>query len=212
VNAPTALRRLGVLGLLLLLVVLAGPLWLPLFGTALAVSDDPAPAAAALVLEGTGKDALETAEAWRQAGLVDLVVIVEAPVKTHALEAYWSDFVAWGLAAPPPTPAAFLRIVRAPSTQARQQALAALPALQAVAARQVLIPGGGGIGSRLVAHELAAVFGPAGVTARLVRTGAGGREPDRWFQNADDRRAVLDSWLQLLVPYLSGYEAEGAGS
>ena len=33
-------------------------------------------------------------------------VIVEAPVKTHALVAYWSDFVRWGLAAPAATPPA----------------------------------------------------------------------------------------------------------
>jgi hypothetical protein len=45
----------------------------------------------------------------------------------------------------------------------------------------------------------------------MVRYGDAGRDPARWYQNADDRRAVLDSWLQLLVPFLSGYEP-GIGS
>jgi hypothetical protein len=47
--------------------------------------------------------------------------------------------------------------------------------------------------------------------SRFVPYGAAGRDASRWWQNADDRRAVLDSWLQLLVPFLSGYEA-GTGS
>lgn len=178
--------------------------WLPLFGTALAVSDPLTPADAALVLEGTGADAPDAVEAWRQQGLVHEVVIVEAPVKTHALIAYWSDFVRWGLARPSPTPAEYLRIVRAPSTQATQQALAALGALQSDNAHTVLVIGGGGIGSRTVERDLAGVFQPNGISLRMVANGASGRDPARWFQNAEDRRAVLDSWLQYLVPFLSG--------
>jgi hypothetical protein len=150
------------------------------------------------------------AEAWRQQGLVRDVVIVEAPVKTHALVAYWSDFVQWGLAPPSPTPATNLRVVRAASTQAGEQAAAALPALQSDAARSVLVLGGGGIGSRLVERQITDVLQPAGISARIVRYGDGGRDPAHWYQNAEDRRAVLDGWLQVLVPYLSGYDASGA--
>jgi hypothetical protein len=194
----------GALGVL----ALAAPLWLPQLGTALAVSDQVAPADVALVLEGTGSTAVPAAEVWRQQGLVHDVVIVEAPVRTHALEAYWSDFVRWGLADPSPTPADHLRVVRAPSTQAGQQADAALPALQADAAQSVLVLGGGGIGSRVVERQLSEVLQPVGISLRMVPYGGGttGRDPARWYQNAEDRRAVLDSWLQLLVPYLSGYQ------
>ena len=88
-------------------------------------------------MEGTGTDATDAAEAWRQQGIVHDVIIVEAPVKTHALVAYWSDFVRWVLAAPAPTPPEHLSLVRAPSTQAAQQASAALPVLQAQAAQRV---------------------------------------------------------------------------
>jgi hypothetical protein len=185
---------------------LALPLWLPLFGTALAVQDTLEAADAALVLEGTGRDVLDTAEAWRQQGIIHDVVVVEAPVKTHALVAYWSDFVRWGLAEQPATPAEHLRVVRAASTQAGKQAEAALPALEQVGARAVLVPGGGGIGSRLVERQVMAVVGPRGLNVRMVRAGRTDREPGRWYQNAEDRRAVLDSWLQLLVPFLSGYD------
>jgi hypothetical protein len=197
--------------IVVIVVVLAAPLWLPLLGTALAVSDPLVPADVALVLEGTGSAAVPAAEAWRQQGVVRDVVIVEAPVKTHALVAYWSDFVRWGLAEPAPTPADHLRIVRAPSTQAGQQAEAALPALQADAARSVLVVGGGGIGSRVVERQLAEVLQPAGIGLRVVAYtgGAASRDPAHWYQNAEDRRAVLDSWLQLLVPYLSGYDDSG---
>jgi hypothetical protein len=191
----------------LALVGVAAPLWLPLLGTTLAIEDPLKPADAALVLEGTGASATDAAEAWRQQGLVHDVVIVEAPVKTHALTAYWSDFVRWGLAAPSPTPAEHLRIVRAPSTQAGQQAQAALPALQADDGHAVLVLGGGGIGSRLVQQQLAAVFQPAGISLYMVRYGSEmTREPAGWFRNAEDRRAVMDSWLQLIVPLLGDYE------
>lgn len=186
------------------------PWWLPVFGTALTVQDAPAPADAALVLEGTGAEATDMAEAWRQQGLVHDVVIVEAPVKTHALVAYWSDFVRWGLARPSLTPPEYLRIVRSPSTQASQQAGAALPALEADHARTVLVIGGGGIGSRSVERDLASAFEPRGIGLRMVAYGSNRRDPARWFQNAEDRRAVLDSWLQLLVPFLSGYDEAGA--
>jgi hypothetical protein len=184
---------------------LATTLWLPWFGTALAVDDPPRTADVALVLEGTGLTAPAEAEAWRQQGLVRDVVIVEAPVKTHALTAYWSDFVRWGLAAPSPTPPEHLQVVRAPSTQAAEQARAALAALEVDSARAVLVPGGGGIGSRVVARELNSVLEPRGISLRMVRYGPpSGRDPAHWYQNAEDRRAVLDSWLQLLVPPLSG--------
>lgn len=186
------------------LVVLTFSAWLPLFGTALAVSDPPVNADVALVLEGTGIDAPSAVEGWRQEGLVRDVVIIEAPVKTHALVAYWSDFVRWGLAQPSPTPAEQLRVVRARSTQAGDQATAALPALQADNAHSVLVAGGGGIGSRVVERQVQAVLQPVGIDVRMVPYGGNGRDPRRWYANAEDRRAVLDSWLQLLVPYLSG--------
>lgn len=191
------------------LLAVAAPLWLPWLGTGLAASDALAPGDVALVLEGTGRDAVAVAETWRQQGLVHDVVIVEAPVKTHALVAYWSDFVRWGLADPSPTPAEHLRVVRAPSTQAGQQAEAALPALQLDGARSVLVVGGGGIGSRVVERQLNEVLQPAAISVRMVAyaSSSTGRDPAHWYQNAEDRRAVLDSWLQLLVPFLSGYDA-----
>jgi hypothetical protein len=195
------------LGGLAVLAALAVPVWLPTLGTALAVTDQLEPADVALVLEGTGATAPEVAEQWRRGGLVRDVVIVEAPVKTHALIAYWTDFVHWGLAAPSPTPPEHLRVVRAPSTQAGEQARAALAALRADQAHRVLVPGGGGIGSRLVKQELAAAFEPSGMRVRMVSDGGNpARDPGGWYQNAEDRRAVLDSWLQVLVPFLSGYE------
>src|SRR5207237_9319560 len=67
------------------------PGWLPWFGTALAVDAPLASGDVALVLEGTGAGASDAAEAWRQQGLVPDGVVVEAPVRTHALVAYWSD-------------------------------------------------------------------------------------------------------------------------
>ena len=185
-------------------VALTTSIWLPLLGTALTVSDPPLSADAALVLDGTGVQAPSAVEAWRQQDLVHDVVIVEAPLKTHALIAYWSDFVRWGLAQPSPTPSEHLRVVRAPSTQAGEQAIAALPALQADSARSVLVAGGGGIGSRVVERQLQEVLRPAGIDIRMVPYASNGRDPARWYENAEDRRAVLDSWLQLLVPYLSG--------
>jgi hypothetical protein len=205
-------RLLSAVILLAALSVLTAPLWVPSLGTGLTEDDPLAPADAALVLEGTGATATSVAETWRQQGLVHDVVIVEAPVKTHALVAYWSDFVRWGVAPPSPTPAEFLRVVRAPSTQAGEQATAALPALHADQAHAVLVLGGGGIGSRLVEQQVASVLTPAGLTSAIVNYGGGGRDASHWYQNAEDRRAVLDGWLQTLVPYLSGYDPSGPGA
>jgi hypothetical protein len=200
------MRRLIVALLILGLCAATGVVWVPWFGTALAVEQAVQAADVALVLEGTGKDALDAAESWRHQGLVRKVVVVEAPVKTHALVAYWSDFISWGLASPSPTPREHLRVIRAPTTQAAKQAEAALPALLEIQAQRVLVPGGGGIGSRLVERDLVSVLGRENIEPRMVRYGGRGRDPARWWQNADDRRAVLDTWLQLLVPFLSGYQ------
>ena len=73
----------------------------------------------------------------------------------------------------------------------------------------VLVVGGGGIGSRLVERQLNDVLQPAAISVRMVAYASSppGRDPAHWYQNAEDRRAVLDSWLQQLVPYLSGYDA-----
>ncbi len=199
------MRRVGVVAGVIALILVGGAMGVPALGTALTVSDPPARADVALVLEGTGADAISVVETWRQQGLVHEIVIVEAPVKTHALVAYWSDFVRWGLAAPSPTPAEYLRIVRAPNTQAGAQAEAALPSLAADGAHSMLVAGGGGIGSRVVEGQLQQVLGPEGISLRMVPYGTHGRDPADWIHNGDDRRAVLDSWLQLLVPYLSGY-------
>jgi hypothetical protein len=200
------MRAIRVLGLAVLLFAIATPVWLPSLGTALTVDEPLVAADVALVLEGTGADAPDVAERWRQQGLVRDVVIVEAPVKTHALVAYWSDFVRWGLAAPAPTPPDHLQVVRAASTAASEQARAALSALRDDSARAVVVLGGGGIGSRAVNQQVNGVFAPAGIRVSMVRYGDLGRDPSRWYQNAEDRRAVLDSWLQLLVPFLAGYE------
>src|SRR5436305_1200575 len=86
--------------------------------------------------------------------------------------------------------AATLRLVRALSTQAGEQARAALPALEDEGATSVLVAGAGGIGSRLVERQLREVFQPAGISPRMVQYGTSGREPARWYVNAEDRRAV----------------------
>src|SRR5258708_22118819 len=132
------MRRLALLTAVAIL-VLAAPMWLPLFGTALAVDESLQPADVALVLEGTGTEAMDAVEAWRRQGSVRDVVVVEAPIKTHALVAYWTDFVRWGLAPAAPTPPEHLRIARSPSTQAAEQAPAALPAVEELATKSTLV-------------------------------------------------------------------------
>jgi hypothetical protein len=188
------------LGVLLAAAVLAAPL----LGTFMVVDDQPpAPASAALILDGSAASALDGAEAWRQAGLVQDVVIVEGPIKTHALVAYWSDFVRWGLARPSPTPPEHLRVMRTEGLNPATQARAALPALEGLHASSVLTPGGW-LGSRLARRQLQSVLQPAGISVRLSSMGAPGRDPARWYTNAEDRRAVLDLWIQWLVPFVGG--------
>ena len=195
-------RATGLVGLGLLLgLALAAPVWLPLMGTLLVVDDPPAAAEVALVLDGSGSASLAGAEGWRQAGLVRDVVVVEGPIKTHALVAYWSDLVSRGLAPPAPIPPDHLRVVRAAGENPATQARAALPAVQTLGARSVLTAGGW-LGSRVARRQLESVFSPAGITVRLSRMTHGGRDPARWYTDPQDRRAVLDLWLQLAFPFL----------
>jgi hypothetical protein len=191
------------LGALLALAIGLAPLWLPLPGTLLVAEDAPQPADAALVLDGTATDVLEGVERWRREGLVRSVVMVEAPVRSHDIVAYWSDFVGYGVARPAPIPAEYLAVVRSASMAPATQARAALAALQALAVRSVLVPGGG-LGSRIVAREVSAVLAPVGITSRVTRLGPPRRDPARWYLDPEDRRAVLDFWLQMALPFLSG--------
>ena len=203
------IARLVAVILVCVVAVVAAPAWLPSFGSALAEDDPLQPADVALVLEGTGATATSVAETWRQQGLVHDVVVVKAPVKTHALVAYWRPSNgAWRRHRPRPRPtcASCARRRHKPG----EQATAAMPALEADAARSVLVLGGGGIGSRLVERQISDVLRPASISTRIVGYGDGGRDPAHWYQNAEDRRAVLDGWLQVLVPYLSGYDESGA--
>jgi hypothetical protein len=205
------MKTLARAGLLVVALVALAPQLLPLPGTFLVVDDVPRQADAALVLDAVGTGALEGAEQWRQAGLVRDVVVVEAPVKTHGLIAHWSDFVAWGMAPPARTPSDRLRVVRAASGQPADQARAAVPALQALGARTALAPGGG-MGSRVTQRELAAVLEPAGVQVHLARMAPPRYDAGRWYEAAEGRRAVLDLWLQLLVPYVAGGDSQPSDS
>lgn len=192
------------------LVLVLSPLWLPLAGLALVDVEAVETADAILVVHGAGPTAVERAEDARRAGTARWVVIVEGPVRTHAWTTYWTELVRLGLAQPAPTPPELLRIVRADSEQPAAQARAALPALQELGVRSVLVPAGG-LSSRLVGRDVRAVLGPAGIGVRVVQYAPPEREPGRWFFNADDRRYVLSSWLQLVVPGLSGEEPQLSG-
>ncbi len=203
------MRWLGWLALTIVLLAATSGLWLPLPGTLLAETDLPSPADVALVLDGISSNAMDGAEEWRRAGLVQRVVIVEAPARTHALTTYWTDLLGRGLARPSPTPPDRLSVVRASRLAAGSQAEAVLPELKALGARTVLVPSGG-LGSRLARRELNRVLGPEGITAHVVRVAPPLREPARWYENAFDRRAVLGNWIQLVVPVL-GDGDQGAG-
>jgi hypothetical protein len=58
-------------------------------------------------------------------------------------------------------------------------------------------------------RQLESVLGPAGVAVHLVRLGPTGRDPARWYLDAEDRRAVLDLWLQLAVPFVGTDDSDG---
>ena len=195
------LRALLVIVGLGLLVALTSQFWIPFLGLALVDTDPLAPADAVLVVDGSGVRSMDVAEEWRQQGIVQTVVIVEAPLETHALVTYWTDLVRAGLARPSPTPPEFLRVVRSDQSGPAAQARAALPALQQVNARSVIAMGGG-LGSRLTRREIGGVLQPQGISLRVVAPGPPPHDPARWYAYADDRRRVLGLWLQLLIPFL----------
>ncbi len=200
-------RFLAVLAVTCVAVAFATPLWLPLLGVALVDEVPLAPADVALVLDGSGPTAMDDAEAWRQQGLVRDVVIVQAPLRSHALTTYWSLLRDEGLAHPSPTPPEHLSVATSASEAPSAQAQAAQAMLQQRRARSVLIPAGG-LTSRLRRREVSSVLAPIGIEVRMSSVRPAAREPARWYVNADDRRTVLTTSLQLLFPFLSGPGSE----
>ena len=182
-------------------------LWLPLFGTLLMAGGSPVKSDAILLLDGSGVDAMNGVEAWRQAGYARDVVIVEGPVRTHELVTYWSDLVREGVARPSPTPSQYLHLVRSESMQAGDQTEAALPTLEQMGVHSVLIPGVG-LDSRLNGREVARVLGPANITSQVATLSAPAHDPARWYTNAEMRRSVMEYWLQLVFPSLGRASAE----
>lgn len=197
----------GALALVLVLAVVTSRWWLPLPATLLVVSDPPHPAEAALLLEGDGSDSMDVVEGWRQQGLVQRVVMVEAPIRTQGLVAYWSDFVRLGVARPSPTPADDLSVVRATSTAPADQARAALPALQALGIHQVEAPSLG-LGSRVTLRDLRGVLQPAGIDVTMALMEPPEHDPAHWYADGHDRQAVVEYWLQYVVPALAAGSAE----
>jgi hypothetical protein len=201
-RAQFALQSFIGLGLLVAVISASSSWWLTLPGVALVDVEPLVPADAAVVLEGSGLHALERAEEWRQLGIVRRIVMIEAPIKTHALVTYWSDLVNEGMALPAPVPAAALTMVKSPRAGVRTQLEAAVPALRATGSRSILVLSGA-MGSRLTRREVQAALGGSGFEYTLVLAEPPERPPSAWYQDADDRRHVLGAWLQLLIPFLS---------
>jgi hypothetical protein len=174
--------------------------WLPWVGLTLIDQDALQPADVIVLLDGSGARAMDGVEQWRQRGLARDVVIVEAPLRTHAFQAYWTDFVAWGLARPSPTPPEHLRVARSATGDPGDQLRASVPPIQALGARSVLLVGNA-MRSRLERRMAEGVYDPAGIQVRISALEPPTRDPARWFEYADDRRAVLSMWIQLLVPF-----------
>ena len=176
---------------------------LPSLGIYLVDEDDPSPSDAVLVLEGSGPESLDAVEAWRLSGLIHSVIVVEGPIRTHALVSYWSDFVSMGLAQASPTPREALSVVRAEGLAVASQATAAVPELQRLNIHSLIVPSRG-LMSRVDRRELGKVLGPMGISTRLVPLFGPVQDPGGWFRSVRERRLVLTVWLQILFPWLSG--------
>ena len=178
----------------MLLIALA--VWLPFAGVLLIDTEAPMPADAIIVLAGNAPDRLPHAEALRNAGYANLIVVSDEPVHTHGLETTWRAIHAAGVAAPDLADSALVVLSDPPPESTIDEARRDAELLQARGLHSALLVTDA-FHSRRAWLLFRAAFAHRGLTVRSVPV-TDELDLAHWWAHPLTARRVAEEWTKLL--------------
>jgi uncharacterized SAM-binding protein YcdF (DUF218 family) len=189
--------------LLIVAVVLIGvAMWFPFAGTLLIDADPPTQADAIVVLAGNAPDRLPRAEALRDQGYADLLVVSDERVHTHGLETTWLALHQAGVSAPELPDSALLVVDDPPPDSTIDEARRDADLLQARGVHSVLLVTDA-FHSRRAALLFRAAFGHKGMTVRSVPV-ADSLDLAHWWAHPLTARRVVEEWTKFAYYLVQG--------
>jgi uncharacterized SAM-binding protein YcdF (DUF218 family) len=189
--------------LLIVTVLLLGvAMWFPFAGTLLIDAEPPTRADAIVVLAGNAPDRLPWAEALRDQGYADLLVVSDERVHTHGLETTWLALHQAGVSAPELPDSALLVLDDPPPDSTIDEARRDADLLQARGVHSVLLVTDA-FHSRRAALLFRAAFGHKGMTLRSVPV-ADSLDLPHWWTHPLTARRVVEEWTKFAYYLLQG--------
>jgi uncharacterized SAM-binding protein YcdF (DUF218 family) len=179
------------------------PVWLPLPGTFLVASDEPAQADAIVVLAGNSPGRLPKAEALWRAGYAPLLVVSNEKIHTYGLDTTWFDLYRAHLAAPDLPPEALVVIDDPPPDSTIDEARRAAAVLQARGLHHALLVTDA-FHSRRASLLFAAQFRHLGLDVRSTPVLDSDVDLAHWWAYPIETRRVAEEWAKLLVYLVQG--------
>jgi uncharacterized SAM-binding protein YcdF (DUF218 family) len=175
-------------------VALAVAIWLPFAGVLLEEAAPPTRADAIVVLAGNAPDRLPWAEALRNQGYADLLVVSNEPVHTHGLETTWLALHEAGVSAPELPDSALVVIDNPPPESTIDEAHRAADLLQARGLHSALLVTDA-FHSRRATLLFTAAFAHKGLSIRPVPV-ADSLDLVHWWTHPVSARRVVEEWAK----------------
>ena len=169
--------------------------WLPFAGDLLIYAEPPTAADAIVVLAGNAPDRLPYAEALRNAGYANLLVVSDEPVHTHGLETTWSALHEAGVSAPELPDSAIAVVDNPPPESTIDEARRDADLLSARGAHSALLVTDA-FHSRRAWLLFRAAFARKGMSVRSVPV-ADALDLAHWWEHPVTARRVLEEWVKL---------------
>jgi uncharacterized SAM-binding protein YcdF (DUF218 family) len=177
-------------------VLLALAIWLRFAGVLLIDAEPPAPADAIIVLAGNAIDRLPQAEALREAGYANLLVVSDEPVHTHGLETTWLALHRAGVSAPEVPDSALLVLDDPPPESTIDEARRDAELLQSRGLHSALLVTDA-FHSRRAWLLFRAAFAHRGLTVRSVPA-SDSLDLAHWWSHPLTARRVIEEWAKFL--------------
>jgi uncharacterized SAM-binding protein YcdF (DUF218 family) len=168
--------------------------WFPFAGTLLIDAESPANADAIVVLAGNAPDRLPWAEALRNQGYADVIVVSDEEVHTHGLETTWLALHRAGVAAPE-LPDSSLLVVSDPPPESTIDEARRDAALLATRGLHSALLVTDAFHSRRAAMLFGAAFAHRGLTVRSVPV-SDSLDLAHWWTHPVTARRVLEEWTK----------------
>ena len=193
---PPVLEALALAGLL------AAPIWLPWFGTALVATDPPAPADAIVVLAGNSPERLQYAEALWRAGCAPILVVSNEAVHTYGLDTTWLDLYHAQVAAPD-LPLDVVLALDPPPENTIDEARRAAALLASRGVHRALLVTDA-YHSRRASLLFAAQFRHRGLEVRSTPVLESDPDLAHWWTSPLEARRVAEEWTKLIAYLFQG--------